>query len=83
MLSLLLVFADGNVITFHVKPPGEGPDEPSMEEIVEKLREAVENGTFVIPLPNGSSIIPDFLITFYDVTPEDGQYQIDMNISVS
>ena len=54
-----------------------------MEEIVEKLREAVENGTFVIPLPNGSSIKPDFLITFYDVTPEDGQYQIDMNISVS
>ena len=71
-------------MTFYLGPPGEEEgDEPSVEEIVEKLRQAIENGTFVIPLPDGTTITPDFFITYYDmVTPEIGKCMMNIIINI-
>ena len=70
------------MVTFKVDPTDE-EDQPSVEDVLNDLKDAIEEGKFEIPLGDGTKLKPDenFFITHYDeVTPENGKYQIKRDI---
>ena len=60
------------MVTFDVEPTDE-EDQPSVEDVVEALKKAVEDGDFEIPLPDGKTLKPDEDF-FIEVAPENGKY---------
>ena len=85
IIDFVFIATGGDVVTFDVDPSDE-ENQPSVEDVVDALKKAVEDGNFEIPLPDGKTLKPDedFFITYYaEVTPENGKYQINSDVFFS